>query len=88
VFARYPDPLAFLSRALGPHPPAWHLLDRLDRAHRLAAAERVENRRLRNDPPAAAFGTPTFPEFFSPRVGCERWGALGSAVQLTALCLK
>jgi DNA-binding SARP family transcriptional activator len=88
VFARYPDPLAFLSRALGPRAPAGHVLDRLDRAHRLAAAGRLELRRLRDDPPAAAFGTPTAPEFFSARVGCKRWGGLGSAVDLTALCLK
>jgi hypothetical protein len=65
-----------------------YLLDRLDRAHRLAAAGRVEIKLLQNDPPAAAFGTPTFPEFFSARVGCKRWGGLGSAVDLTALCLK
>jgi hypothetical protein len=88
VFARYPDPLAFMSRALGPHAPARHLLDRLDRVHRLAAAGRLEIRRLRRDPPAAAFGTPTSPEFFSARVGCMRWTALESAVDLTALCLK
>jgi DNA-binding SARP family transcriptional activator len=88
VFARYPDPLAFMSRALGTRAPARHLLDRLDRAHRLAAAGRLEIRRLRDDPPAAAFGTPTVPEFFSPRVGCKRWGGVGSAVQLAALCLE
>jgi len=88
VFARYPDPLAFMSRALAPRAPVRHLLDRLDRAHRLAAAGRVEIKLLQNDPPAAAFGTPTVPEFFSARVGCMRWTALGSAVDLTALCLK
>lgn len=88
VFARYPDPLAFMNRALGPRAPARHRLDRVDRAHRLAAAGRLEIRLLRNDPPAAAFGTPTVPEFFSARVGCKRWTALGSAVDLTALCLN
>jgi ABC-type oligopeptide transport system substrate-binding subunit len=87
VFARYPDPLAFMNRALGPGAPTRHRLDRLDRAHRLAAAGRLENRRLRNDPPAAAFGTPTVPEFFSARVGCKQWTALESAVDLTALCV-
>jgi DNA-binding SARP family transcriptional activator len=87
VFARYPDPLAFMNRALGPGAPTRDRRDRLDRAHRLAAAGRLENRRLRNDPPAAAFGTPTVPEFFSARVGCKRWTALESAVDLTALCL-
>jgi hypothetical protein len=75
-----------MNSALGPRAPARHLLDRLDRAHRLAAAGRLEIRRLRNDPPAAAFGTPTVPEFFSARVGCKRWTAPGSAVDLTALC--
>jgi hypothetical protein len=88
VFARYPDPLAFMTRALGPRASTSHLLDQVDRAHRLAAAGRLEIRRLRNDPPAAAFGTPTVPEFFSARVGCKRWTALGSAVDLTALCLN
>jgi DNA-binding SARP family transcriptional activator/ABC-type oligopeptide transport system substrate-binding subunit len=88
VFARYPDPLAFMSRALGPRAPARQLLDRLDRGHRLAAAGQLEMKRLRDDPPAAAFGTPTVPEFFSARVGCKRWTALASAVDLTALCLK
>jgi ABC-type transport system substrate-binding protein len=87
VFARYPDPLAFMNRALGPGAPTRHLLDRLGRAHRLAAAGRLEKRWLRNDPPAAAFGTPTVPEFFSARVGCQQWTALESAVDLTALCL-
>jgi hypothetical protein len=87
VFARYPDPLAFMNRALGPGAPTRHLRDRLDRTHRLAAAGRLENRRLRNDPPAAAFGTPTVPEFFSARVACKHWTALESAVDLTALCL-
>jgi DNA-binding SARP family transcriptional activator len=88
VFARYPDPLAFMNRALGPRAPTRHPLDRVDRAHRLAAAGRLEIRLLRNDPPAAAFGTPTVPEFFSARVGCKQWTALESAVDLTALCLK
>jgi DNA-binding SARP family transcriptional activator len=88
VFARYFDPLAFMTRALGPDAPAPHVLDRVDRGHRLAAAGRLEIRRLRNDPPAAAFGTPTNPEFFSARVGCRRWTALGSAVDLAALCLN
>jgi DNA-binding SARP family transcriptional activator len=88
VFARYPDPLEFMTRALGPRAPTRHPLDRVDRAHRLAAAGRLEFSWLRHDPPAAAFGTPTVPEFFSARVGCRRWTALGSAVDLTALCLK
>jgi hypothetical protein len=88
VFARYPDPLAFMTRALGPPAPTRQLLNRIDRAHRLAAAGRLEISRLRHDPPAAAFGTPTAPEFFSARVGCRRWTALGSAVDLTALCLN
>jgi DNA-binding SARP family transcriptional activator len=88
VFARYPDPLAFMNRALGPRALARHPLDRLDRARRLAAAGRLEIRRLRNNPPAAGFGTPTVPEFFSAHVGCKRWSALGSAVDLTALCLS
>ena len=88
VFARYPDPVAYLNRALGQRAPARHLVGRLDRAHRLAAAGRLEIRLLRNHPPAAAFGTPTVPEFFSARVGCMRWTALESAVDLTALCLK
>jgi hypothetical protein len=88
VFARYPDPLAFMARALGPLATTRHPLDRVDRAHRLAAAGRLEFSWLRHDPPAAAFGTPTVPEFFSARVGCKRWTALGSAVDLTALCLK
>jgi hypothetical protein len=87
VFARYPDPLAFMNRALGPGAPTRNRLGRLDRAHRLAAAGRLETRRLRNDPPAAAFGTPTVPEYFSARVGCKQWTALESAVDLTALCL-
>lgn len=76
-----------MNRALGPRAPGWHRLDRLDRAHRLAAAGRLENRRLRSDPPAAAFGTPTVPEFFSARVECKQWTAFESAVDLTALCL-
>jgi hypothetical protein len=88
VFARYFDPLAFMTRALGPDARAPHVLDWVDRGHRLAAAGRLEIRRLRNDPPAAAFGTPTNPEFFSARVGCRRWTALGSAVDLAALCLN
>jgi DNA-binding SARP family transcriptional activator len=88
VFARYPDPFAFMNRALGLAAPTRRPLDRVDRAHRLAAAGRLENKRLRNDPPAAAFGTPTAPEFFSARVGCKHWTALGSAVDLTALCLR
>lgn len=87
VFARYLDPLAFMNRALGPGGPSGDPLDRFGRARRLAAAGRVETRRMRNDPPAAAFGTPTVPEFFSARVGCKQWTALGSAVDLTALCL-
>ena len=87
VFARYADPLAFMNRALGPGAPTRNRLGRLDRAHRLAAAGRLETRRLRNDPPAAAFGTPTVPEYFSARVGCKQWTALESAVDLTALCL-
>ena len=88
VFARYPDPLAFMKRALGSRLPTRHLLDRVDREHRLAAAGRLEIRLLRNDPPAAALGTPTVPEFFSARVGCKQWTALESAVDLTALCLQ
>lgn len=89
VFARYPDPVAFMRRAFGVSAGALGVarLARLDRPRRLSAAGRLELALLRERPPAAALGTPTIPEFFSARVGCKTPSALSFGVDLGSLCL-
>jgi hypothetical protein len=54
---------------------------------RLPAAGRLELSLLRRQAPAAAFGTPTIPEFFSTRVGCKAFPPVSFGVDLAALCL-
>jgi DNA-binding SARP family transcriptional activator/ABC-type transport system substrate-binding protein len=90
VFAPYPDPVAFMRRAFGVSSGALAVkrLARLERRRRLSAAGRLELALLREQPPAAAFGTPTIPEFFSARVGCKTPSALSFGVDLGSLCLR
>jgi DNA-binding SARP family transcriptional activator/ABC-type transport system substrate-binding protein len=86
VFPPYPDPVAALRVAVGTNPA----LDRIHNiafAKRGAAAERLEFHLLRRQPPAAAFGTPTVPQFFSDRVGCKIFQPLFFGVDLANLCL-
>jgi ABC-type transport system substrate-binding protein len=89
VFPPYPDPVAFLRRALGTEAERLDMkpLAKLDRARRLSAAGRLELALLRQRPPAAALGTPTIPEFFSARVGCKTPSALSFGVDFGGLCL-
>ena len=73
VLALYPEPVAFLRAALGDAAPRRRLraISLLDRPRRIAAAARLEQILLRKSAPAAAFGTPAIPQFFSERVGCR-----------------
>jgi DNA-binding SARP family transcriptional activator/ABC-type transport system substrate-binding protein len=89
VFALYPDPVAFMRRAFGVAAERLGVnrLAGLDRRRRLSAAGRLELALLRRQPPAAALGTPTIPEFFSARVGCRTPSALSFGVDLGSLCL-
>jgi ABC-type transport system substrate-binding protein len=89
AYAPYPDPVATLRAALGR--AFRRQLDhvaRLDRAHRLVAAERLELRLLKGQAPVAPFGNPTIPEFFSARVGCKTFQPLFFGVDLASLCLQ
>jgi streptogramin lyase len=89
VLAPYPDPVAFLKAALGDAAPSHRLAEiaRMDRTPRLAAANRLDVALARGRAPAAAFGTPAIPEFFSARVGCQRFPPVSFGVELGALCL-
>jgi peptide/nickel transport system substrate-binding protein len=89
VFAPYPDPVAALRAALGDRDAsALDRIARLDRRSRITAAAQFELNLLRTSPPAAAFGTPTIPEFFSARVGCKTFQPLFFGVDLSRLCLR
>jgi hypothetical protein len=87
VYPSYPDPVAALRAALGNGVPLAGI-DDLAGAARRVAAERLELRVLRQVAPAAAFGTPVMPQFFSARVGCETFQPLFFGVDLAALCLR
>ena len=90
VLALYPDPVAFLRAALGDAAPHRRLraIALLDRPGRIAAAARLEKFLLRNSAPAAAFGTPAIPQFFSERVGCRTSSAASFGTDFGALCLR
>jgi DNA-binding SARP family transcriptional activator/streptogramin lyase len=90
VLALYPDPVAFLRAALGDAAPHRRLraISLLDRPGRIAAAARLEKFLLRNSAPAAAFGTPAIPQFFSERVGCRTSSAASFGTDFGALCLR
>ena len=90
VLALYPEPVAFLRAALGDAAPHRRLraISLLDRRHRIAAAARLEQILLRRAAPAAAFGTPAIPQFFSERVGCRTSSAASFGTDLGALCLR
>jgi hypothetical protein len=87
TFPAYPDPVAALRAAVG-NQAGVRRLARLGGARRMKAAERYELELLRRAPPAAAFGTPTIPQFFSARVGCKTFQPLFFGVDLAALCLR
>jgi DNA-binding SARP family transcriptional activator/ABC-type transport system substrate-binding protein len=89
AFAPYPDPVAFLKASLGTTVPQERLdaLTHLDRTRRLADAATLEQQLLRNRAPAAAFGTPAIPEFFSARVDCTTFVPTSFGVDLGAICL-
>jgi hypothetical protein len=93
----FPDPGAMLnvlleSNAVVPSfvSSYWHA--RLVAAARLSGARRglayaqLNLRLARDAAPLVAFGDPTSQDFFSARVGCETFNALG--VDLDTLCLK
>ena len=89
VFPAYPDPVAALRPTLGRRfASRLDAIARLARPERLAAAERMELEVLQRDPPAAALGTPTIPEFFSARVECKTFQPLFFGVDLGSLCLS
>jgi hypothetical protein len=89
AFAPYPDSVAALRAALGDREAsALDRLARLDRRTRITATEQFEFNLLRTNPPAAAFGTPTIPEFFSARVGCKAFQPLFFGVDLSRVCLR
>ena len=73
VLALYPEPVAFLRAALGDAAPRRRLraISLLDRPRRIAAAAHLEKIVLRNSAPAAPFGTPAIPQFFSRGSGAE-----------------
>jgi DNA-binding SARP family transcriptional activator/ABC-type oligopeptide transport system substrate-binding subunit/streptogramin lyase len=89
VLALYPEPVTFLRAALGDGAPRRRLtaLSLLPRSRRLAAAAQLEQILLRTSPPAAAFGTPAIPEFFSARVRCRTTSAASFGADLGALCV-
>jgi DNA-binding SARP family transcriptional activator len=87
VFPPYPDPVAALRAATG-NIAAVAGFNKRPLAKRPAATERLELRLLRHDPPAAAFGTPTMPQFFSARAGCKTFQPLFFGVDLATLCLR
>jgi ABC-type transport system substrate-binding protein len=89
AFAPYPDPVAFLRTSLGTTAPQERLnaLAHLDRTQRLADATTLEQKLLRNRAPAAAFGTPAIPEFFSAHVDCTTFAPTRFGVDLGAICL-
>ena len=90
VLALYPEPVAFLRAALGDAAPRRRLraISLLDRPRRIAAAAHLEQIVLRNSAPAAPFGTPAIPQFFSQRVGCRTSSAASFGTDLGALCLR
>jgi hypothetical protein len=87
VYPPYPDPAAALRAAVG-NGSAAAAIDKLGTAKRAAATEGLELRLLRHLAPAAAFGTPMMPQFFSARVGCETFQPLFFGVDLASLCLR
>jgi DNA-binding SARP family transcriptional activator/ABC-type transport system substrate-binding protein len=89
VLAPYPDPVAFLKDALGlkAGDRSIRTAAALAGPARLEAAARVERSLLRRRAPAAAFGTPAIPEFFSSRVGCKAFPRVSFGADLGALCL-
>jgi ABC-type transport system substrate-binding protein len=87
IYPPYPDPIAALRAAIGDN-AALAGIDQLPHASQPAAAEKLEFRLLRHQPPAAAFGTPTMPQFFSARVGCKTFQPLFFGVDLARLCLR
>jgi hypothetical protein len=90
VFAPYPDPVAFLTTALGGRFAQDRLdsLARLDRSQRLTAAGQLELQLIRGPAPLAAIGTPAIPEFFSARVSCHITQPLQFGADLSSLCLQ
>jgi MarR-like DNA-binding transcriptional regulator SgrR of sgrS sRNA len=87
VFPPYPDPVAALRAAIGNNAALAHL-NKLALPRRPEATERLELQLLRHLAPAAAFGTPTMPQFFSARVGCGTFQPLYFGADLTSLCLR
>jgi len=89
VVAPYPDPVAFLTTALGGGYGHDSLakLSGLDRDQRVSAASQLELQLMRGPAPLAAIGTPVIPEFFSARVGCRVFQPLEFGADLSSLCL-
>jgi ABC-type transport system substrate-binding protein len=89
AFAPYPDPVAFLRTSLDTMVPQTRLnaITQLDRRQRLVETATLEQQLLRNQAPAAAFGTPAIPEFVSARANCMTFPPTSFGVDLAAICL-
>lgn len=94
----YPDPSSFLAQMLGHDVPASWLpqttraalarLDGLSGSARDRAAAELARRLGDVDVPVVAYGTPQMGALLGPELGCRRWDAFDSAVDLGALCIS
>jgi DNA-binding SARP family transcriptional activator len=93
----YPDPASFLAQMLGHDVPAAWLpastraavarLETLSGRDRDRAAVALAQRLERVDIPVVAYGTPQIGMLLRPQLGCRRWDAFDSELDLAALCL-
>jgi ABC-type transport system substrate-binding protein len=93
----YPDPASFLAQMLGHDVPASWLpqttraaltrLDSLSGSGRDRAAVALARRLGDVDVPVVAFGTPQMGVLLGPELGCRRWDAFDSELDLAALCI-
>jgi ABC-type transport system substrate-binding protein len=93
----YPDPASFLAQMLGHDVPASWLppltrtaltkLDTLSGLPRDRAAVTLARRLGRIDVPVVAYGTPQMGALLGPELGCRRWDAFDSELDLGALCI-
>jgi ABC-type transport system substrate-binding protein len=93
----YEDPASFLTQMLGNDVPASWLpqatraalasLDTRFGSARDSAAVALAQRFDRNDVPVVIYGTPQMGALLGPELGCRRWDAFDSELDLGALCL-
>ena len=94
----YPDPSSFLAQMLGHACPShgfrkrrgrhWRRAGRSQRPASDRAAAELAWRLGDVDVPVVAYGTPQMGALLGPELGCRRWDAFDSAVDLGALCIS